>query len=393
MKIDLIGCGCGAETLTQEAAAALIRSELLIGSQRLLETFGEGKPCVKAVTAEAVFEAIREADCGELCVLYSGDTGFNSGARLLLPMLDGYDVEILPGISSVQLFAARLRRPWQDWKLCSAHGVDCDPVAAVCEGRPAFFLTGGKTGPETLCRALTDAGLGFLTVTAGEDLGTDLERITSGTAADFCEQTFSGLSVLLAEAAPRPERRAPGLPDGEFLRAEKIPMTKQEVRAAAIAKLAVRPTDVCWDIGAGTGSVSIELALQAKSVWAVERDEAALKLAAENREKHGAWNLRLVPGSAPEALRGLPRPDAVFVGGSGGKLPEILRAVRGANPDARVCVSAISIESLHNSYNIMQELGWEAEVSQIAVSRGRKAGGLTLMLAQNPVFLITGTRP
>ena len=155
---------------------------------------------------------------------------------------------------------------------------------AICvSGTHGKTTTSGMIG-----QALTDAGLGFLTVTAGEDLGTDLERITSGTAADFCKQTFSGLSVLLAEAAPRSERRTPGLPDGEFVRAEKIPMTKQEVRAAALAKLAVRPTDVCWDIGAGTGSVSIELALQAKSVWAVERDEDAIRLAAENREKHGA---------------------------------------------------------------------------------------------------------
>jgi len=393
MKIDLIGCGCGAETLTQEAASAIERAELLIGSERLLDVFGAGRPCVKAVTAEAILSAIENANVRELCVLYSGDAGFYSGARLLLPLLDGYDVAIMPGVSSAQLLAARIRRPWQDWLLCSAHGVDCDPVAAVCEGRPAFFLTGGKTGPDTLCRALTNAGLGFLAVTVGEDLGTDLERITSGTAAEFADRRFSALSVLLAEPAPRPARRVPGLPDAVFLRAEKIPMTKQEVRAAAIAKLAVRPTDVCWDIGAGTGSVSVELALQAKAVWAVERDVDAIKLAEQNREKHGAWNLRLVSGSAPEALCDLPRPDAVFVGGSGGRLPEILRAVHDANPDARICVSAISIESLHNSYNIIRELGWEAEVSQIAVSRGRKAGGLTLLLAQNPVFLITGTRP
>ena len=393
MRIDLIGCGCGGESLTREAADAIARADLLIGAERLLREFGGDKPGVAAVTAEAILAAIRGAACEEVCVLYSGDSGFYSGARLLLPLLGDEEVRVMPGIASAQMLAARLGRPWQDWRLCSAHGVDCDPVAAVCGGTPAFFLTGGKTGPAALCRELTAAGLGFLPVTAAEQLGTAAERVISGTAEELARKRFDGLSVLLAEAAPRAPRRTPGLPDADFVRAEKIPMTKQEVRAAALAKLAVKASDVCWDIGAGTGSVSVELALQAKAVWAVERDAAALALASQNREKHGAWNLRLIEGEAPEALKELPKPDAVFIGGSGGRQSEVLCAVHDANPEARVCVTAIALESLHHAYDIMRSLGWEAEVCQIAVSRGKRTGDLTLMLAQNPVFLVTGTRP
>ena len=388
MTIMLIGCGCG--SLTCDARAAIDSAELVIGSARLLREYGADKPQIEAVTVPAIKAAIDGANCEKVCVLYSGDSGFYSGARMLLPELGGQDVRLLPGISSVQAFAAKLKKPWQDWLLCSAHGVDCDAVAAVCRDRPAFFLTGGRQGPAEISRTLTDAGLGFLKVYVGEELGTAAERITEGTAAEYAARAFSPLSVLLIEPAPRYPRRTPGLPDSDFLRAEKVPMTKQEVRAAALSKLAVTLEDVCWDIGAGTGSVAIELALQCRAVYGVEREEAALNIAAQNRERFGAWNLCLVKGEAPDALAALPKSDAVFVGGSGGQLGEILRAIHAANPAARICVSAITIESLHNAYSVLRELDYETEVTQLSVSRSKPAGGLTLMLAQNPVWLVTG---
>ncbi len=388
MTVTLIGCGCG--SLTEEARASINDAELLIGSKRLLCDYGDGRPQTEAVTASGIINAIRSTDAENICVLYSGDSGFYSGARLLLPELGEYDVRLLPGVSSVQHFAARLQKPWQDWLLCSAHGVECDAVAAVCMGKPVFFLTGGKSGPASICRELTEAGLGFLKAYAGDDLGTERERISEGTAAKLAENAFSPLSVLLVEPAPRPARRTPGIPDEEYLRAEKVPMTKQEVRAAILAKLAVSPEDVCWDIGTGTGSVAVELALWCRAVYSVEREDAALAVAEKNRIKFGAWNLRLVQGEAPAALSELPKPDAVFVGGSGGNLDEIVNAIHTANPAARICVSAITIESLHNSYTVLQALGYETEVTQISVSRSKPAGGLTLMLAQNPVWLITG---
>ena len=388
MTIALIGCGCG--DLTEAARKAIEHAGLLIGSKRMLEQYGAEKDRIEAVTADAVTAAIKGTDREQIAVLFSGDSGFYSGARLLLPELAAHDVRVFPGISSIQHFAARLKRPWQDWLLCSAHGTDCDVISAVCQNRPAFFLTGGRRSPAMLCRELTEAGLGFLKVSVGQDLGMEQERITAGSAAELMAGDFSPLSVLLAEPAPRPERRAPGLPDTAFLRAEKVPMTKQEVRAAALSKLAVGPADVCWDIGAGTGSVSVELALQCRAVWGIERDSAALALAEENRKKHGAWNLRLVKGEAPEALMELPKPDAVFVGGSGGRLRAILAAVHAANPKARICAAAITLEGLHASYTVLRELGYAADVTQLAVTRGRTAGELTLMLSQNPVCLITG---
>lgn len=397
MQVTLAGLGCGRlATLTSEVREALEGAELLIGAPRLLESLPAGLEARResAVKPREILELLRTSGCGQACVVYSGDSGFYSGARTLLPLLAeaGLEARVLPGISSVQYLAARLGRPWQEWRLCSAHGVDCDAVEAVCHGVPACFLTGGALGPGNLCRQLAEAGLGELPVTVGENLSYPEERIVSGTAAEFAGRDFAPLSVLLAEAAPTLPRRAPGIPDGEFQRGN-VPMTKQEIRAAILAELAVGPEDVCWDVGAGTGGVSVELALQARSVWAVERDPEALALLRANRERFLAWRLRVAEGPAPEALAGLPAPDAVFVGGGGGKLPQILETVHAANPRARVCVSAIALETLHTALDRLTHLGYETEITQVAVSRSRPAGKLHLLTAQNPVFLITGAAP
>ena len=377
MQVTLIGLGGGTlGTLTQQAREVLETAPLILGAKRLLEHLPEhGARKVPAVRSQDILSILQESREETACVVFSGDTGFYSGAKGLLPLLEqaGIPARVLPGLSSVQLFAARLGRPWQDWRLCSAHGVELDPVAEVLHGRPTFFLTGGVLTPQSICRRFVEMGLGDLPVTVGENLSYPEEKVCSGTAQALAEETFAPLSVLLAEAAPTPKRRAPGIPDAEFLR-DKVPMTKQEVRAAVLAKLAVGPEDLCWDVGAGTGSVSVELALHSQAVWAIE---------------HKAWNLRVVEGHAPEALHELPAPDVVFLGGTGRKMPEILQVVRAKNPKARVCISAIALETLHQAVEELTALGYTPEITQISVSRAKAAGDLHLLLAQNPIFLIS----
>ena len=395
MQVTLVSLGGGLEhTVTAECAAALREAGCIIGARRLLEHLPQG--CtdrrIAAVKPQEVLDAVLAQDRG-CAVVYSGDAGFYSGARGLLPLLAERDISarVLPGVSSVQLLAARLGLPWQDWALVSAHGTDCDPVAAVSGGRPAFFLTGGALGPGELCRRLTEAGLGDLSVTVGENLSARSERIVFGTAAELAGKDFPSLSVLLAEAAPRYEPRCPGIPDGEFVRGQ-VPMTKQEVRAAALAKLAVRPGQVLWDVGAGTGSVSVELALAAPRgrVYAVECGEEACALIRDNRQKFSAWNLHLVEGKAPQALRDLPAPDGVFIGGTKGAMADIVDAVLSKNPAARICISAIALETLSAAVSALTARGLEAQAVQIAVSRTRAAGSLHLLMGGNPTFLITG---
>ena len=396
--ITLIGMGAGTpETLTAQSLAALQRADWIFGAKRLLEQLPAG--CTeqrKALyKAEEILAWIAQTKAETPVVLYSGDTGFYSGAAGLLEQLrvQGQEATVLPGLSSVQLLAAALGRPWQDWKLASAHGCACDPVAACSAGQPVFFLTGGAETPDTLCAALVQAGLGKTAVTVGEDLGTAAQKITQGTAAEIAGQSFASLSVLLVEAVPGAIRRTPGLPDEAFLRGE-VPMTKQEIRAAALAKLGVQPEETLWDVGAGTGSVSVELALAAPRgrVYAVECEPDACTLIRKNREKFAAKNLILIEGRAPQALEALPAPDAVFIGGTKGGMAAVVDAVLAKNPHARICISAIALETLSAAIAALTAQGLSAEVTQIAVSRTRPAGRLHLLTANNPIFLITGER-
>ena len=394
MKITLVGMGSGAPgSLTAAGLETLRGAELIIGARRLLENLPEGCTANRAALykTDEICALLRQTDCAEAAVVFSGDTGFYSGAAALCRALDdaGLPYTVLPGVSSVQLLAAALGRPWQGWRLVSAHGCACDPVAACRAGGTTFFLTGGSETPATLCQQLADAGLGDAAATVGENLGTPSQRLVTGTAQELAAQRFAPLSVLLVENVPAPLRRTPGLPDAAFIRG-KTPMTKQEVRAAVLAKLAVAPTDTLWDVGAGTGSVSVEMALAAPmgQVYAVECDADACALVRQNQAKFAASNLTLIAGKAPEALQNLPAPDAVFIGGSKGNMQAIVDAALAANPQTRLCIAAIALETLQQSIAALTAHGLAAQVTQIAVSRSKAAGSLHLMMANNSVFLI-----
>lgn len=395
MQVILAALGGGTmETVTTECAAALRQADCVLGAQRLLARLPEDC-CANRIAATRPAELLdailqQEGDC---VVVYSGDTGFYSGARSLLPMLQEKEIpaKVLPGISSMQILSARLGRPWQEWTLVSAHGVDCNVVSAVLHARPAFFLTGGTWDAQKICARLAQAGLGALSVTVGENLSYENERLITGTAADLAQREFAPLSVLLSEAAPRISRRSTGFSDDAFQRGN-VPMTKQEVRAAALAKLAVGPKDILWDVGAGTGSVSVELALAAPEgeTYAVECAPEACALLRANREQFCAWNLQIVEGCAPAALLPLPAPDAVFVGGTRGEMETVIDLILEKNSNARICAAAIALETLTAAVAALTKRGLEARVTQIAVSRTKAAGPLHLLIANNPVFLITG---
>lgn len=396
MNVTLIGMGSGQpENLTLQGLAALRQADLILGARRLLAVLPAG--CTEnraaAYRPDEVAELLQTSGAENAVLVYSGDTGFHSGASAMMEKLEalGVRARVLPGLSSIQLLAAALGRPWQGWNLVSAHGRTCDPVAECMQGRPTFFLTGGSEDPATLCAQLEAEGFGDMQAVVGQCLGTPEEKLFRGSVKELAAGRFNSLSVLLVEAAEVLPRRAPGLPDEAFERGD-VPMTKQEVRAAVLAKLAVRPEDILWDVGAGTGSVSVELALAAPRgrVYAVECRPEGCALIKANREKFRTRNLVLVEGLAPDALSDLPAPDAVFIGGSKGSLAAIVDAALDKNPDARICVSAIALETLSAAVTALTAKGRTVQVSQIAVSRAKAVGGLHLMMAQNPIYLITG---
>ena len=395
MKIYVVGIGMGnADTLTVGAKRAIESSDLLIGATRLLESF-DYVECEKLdlIKPSEIIEALANATCDQASILMSGDVGFYSGATALYDKLGEYDVEVIPGISSLVYFCAKLRTTWQDATLVSAHGREHDAVGAIQSNAKTFCITGGKTKVDDICRSLVERGLGDVQVVAGERLSYDDERIVKGTAAELAEMTFENLTVMLA-VNPKPVARpfaAPSLADGDFLRG-KAPMTKEEVRALVISKLHIAAGHTVWDVGAGTGSVSVEAALAVSrgTVCAIERNADAIELMRKNREAFGLTNLVVVEGEAPAALADLPAPDRVFIGGSAGNLDDIIETVLSANPRARICVTAITLETLSSMLECLRSRDIEdADIVQVSVARADKVGSYHLMRAENPIYIIT----
>lgn len=401
MKVFVIGVGMGnPDTLTVRAKRAIEGSDVLIGAQRLLEPFGKLE-CEKlelikpGEIAAALAERAESCECAS--VLMSGDVGFYSGATGLYDKLDelgdAVDVEVIPGISSLVYFCAKLRTPWQDAALVSAHGRDHDAPGVIQANQKTFCITGGATKVEDICRELVERRLGSLYVVAGERLSYDDERIVDGTAAELAKMEFANLSVMLV-VNPNPVERpfgAPALADDDFVRG-KVPMTKEEVRAIVIAKLQIKPHHVVWDVGAGTGSVSVEAARAANRgrVFAVEKSVRGVDLIEQNKKKHGTANLVVTPGSAPKALADLPAPDRVFIGGSSGNLAAIVDAALAANPHVRLCATAVTLETLSELLACLRAHDVEdADIVQVSVARADAVGDYHLMRAENPVYIVT----
>lgn len=400
MKVYLIGAGMGnRELLTSQAEQAIEESGLLLGAQRLLDEFGElDVPKRPAVLARDIAEEISRFDGEQVAVLLSGDIGFFSGAKNLYPLLKDYEVVSIPGISSLSYFSARCEKTWQDAYVISCHGRDGGIVAAVQSHTKTFVLTGGGAfRVERLCAQLEAAGLGNLPAWAGEWLSYPEERIVSATVSQLAKDRFYDLAVLLVEnpSPVQPVFQAPGLPDEAFLRG-KVPMTKEDVRTLAVSRLHLCKNDVVWDVGAGTGSVSVECALciPEGTVYAVEKKPEAWELIERNREKFQTSNVRLVRGNAPEALLELPAPDAVFIGGSTGQLKEIIGMALDQNPGVRIVLTAVTLETLAAALEVIRFYGFQdTDITQVSVSKAHSVAAYHMMRAENPIYLISMENP
>ncbi len=402
-KVTIIGAGPGNPDLLSRAALdAIDIADVVIGAHRALA--GIDVPpdvvrCELVKTADIVAALTDAASWQRAVVVMTGDVGLFSGARRLVEALSGdaqVDVRVIPGISSASYLAARLARPWQDWRFASAHGVACDIVIEAERAGELFLVTSGGEDPSRLSGELVQAGFGDARVTVAERLSYPDERITCATASEIAGQTFDDLNVMLIEfaggaASSRWPYASSGIPDELFIRGD-VPMTKQEVRAVALAKLRLAATDTVWDVGAGTGSVSIEAALVARagSVWAVERNATGVRLIRENADAFGCGNVHAVPGVAPEALAKLPVPDAVFVGGSAGELPSIVEAALEKNSQVRLCVPCVTVETLTEACALLSGSRFKGfEACQVSAARAEAVGSHHLMKAQNPVFLVS----
>lgn len=432
VRISLIGIGVSGRTLTGEAQEALNNAGLVFGAGRMLDSasayIGRGAACYPYYMAKDIIPVIKRYEndtagmltaggdmSGSLnaAVLFSGDTGFYSGAAKLKEALEaeGYTrVTIYPGISSVSYLAAATGNAWQNAKLLSIHGMSDKRRAealvkdAVRCNERTFVLVSGRDDVQRVSAWVSDikAGcsgdsvMGSIRIIAGYNLGYDDEKITEpATSGDIAGQ--NGLyTLLILNDRPERKRLVPGICDEEFRRDMKVPMTKKEIRVAAISSLEIRSGAVVYDIGSGTGSIAVECAMLSPDikVYAFECNEKAQKLLRENMERFGTANVYPVDGMAPEVLdtEGLEPPTNVFIGGSKGQLEDIVEKVWKLNPEAVIVISAVTLETLARITGLAEkstddEYNVRCKVVQMQVNQVRQAGSYHMMQGTNPVFL------
>lgn len=406
LKVVLVGIGMNGERhLTPEARQALDRTQVLFGAPRMLESFDGNYKKYPFYTGDRILPVLSELQETSpeetVCagILFSGDTGFYSGCRKLVPALkklDGTEVQVLPGISSVSALAAAVGTCWQDGRILSTHGIpeeDWIPefLDAAAHRKKTFLITSGAKDVQRMGQLLAERHRENCICHIGCNLGMAQEQIfrfSPKACRDFSEPGLC--TVLVENPEPQPRRLTPGLGDDAFTR-EKVPMTKEEVRALSICKLHLTAPAVVYDIGSGSGSVSVEMAGLDPSVkvYSIEMKADAYDLTCRNVEKFGFTNVTAVRGAAPECLESLPDPTHVFIGGSGGHLEEILVHLMNRRRPIRVVLNTVTLETLAEASRLMDKYELEGEICQVQVSRSRKAGAYHLMQGQNPVNIIS----
>lgn len=399
--VSLVGIGMGSEsTMTKEASCAIDQAELIIGAKRMAEAAAHpGQDVFYEYSSVKIAEYIENhREYEKIAVVFSGDIGFYSGAKKLTALLEdrGFEISLIPGISSVSYFMGRTGLSWDDAVITSNHGIVNSLIPLIRDNHKVFSILGKPEDVRTLAASLMEYGLDKVRLYVGENLSYSDEKITTDYPANMTNLETSGLCVVaavndLAETTavnPLSARR-----DSEFIRG-RVPMTKEEVRTVSVSKLGLKPYSICYDVGAGTGSVSIEMAVRVPKgkVYAIEKKEEAVSLLRENKKKFMADNMEIIEGLAPEALEGLPAPTHVFIGGSSGNMREILCSVFAKNPSAAVVINCIALESVSQALSLAKELGaGDEEVIQMSVSRASKVGSYTMMTGENPITIISFT--
>ena len=405
-RLTIIGIGPGSAEYFMPAARNRMReAHTVIAARRILPMLREVCGAVETEflpmgkikdTLEMIDGLLREEK--EVALIVSGDPLMYSLYKTILnqEISADWEMEVIPGIGSMQMLGAAFGETMEDARLVSVHGRSRTPgsvALCVTENPKVFFLCSKEQGPAWLSQIMLDYHLDDVEVFAGANLSYEDQILESGSPAEIAKKEFPSLCVaMIKNPHPRPVTRPCFLSDEDFERG-RTPMTKEEIRVLILHKMKIHPDDVIWDIGAGTGSVSVECARQAPfgQVHSVERDEAAVHLIEKNRDKFELDNLFIYQGDAAERTADLPVPDKVFIGGSGGKLGEIMKNIAAFDREIRVTVSAVTLETIAEAGEILGNYDADYDVIQATVGRGRKIGSYHIMDTNNPVMIFTAT--
>ncbi len=395
--ITLAGVGPGnGEHRTVELEGILKKADVIFGAKSVIERLGNRNvPVFPVYKGEDILKILNDnCEFHDPLAVYSGDISLCSGALKASEVLgeNGYEVKLVSGISSVTLFAKRLGISLEEVKILSCHMRKRNIAGyAKIEGKIIVLTSGVQQALEICEKLLLENGTKKYILKLGIELGTDMEELLEISDKSDFPAELTGKCLLYIENSKAQGRKVgAGKRDEDFIRGN-TPMTKEEVRALSIRKLELESNSVLYDIGAGTGSVSVEAALLFPEirVYSIEKNEEAVGLLRQNRDKFCVDNMHIVPDRAPKALEGLPAPTHVFIGGSGNGLREIVEAVRYSNPDARIVINCVTIETLSEIMKVAEEFGYEEpEIIQVAITRYKKAGNYHMPYAGNPVYVI-----
>ena len=417
-KIILSGIGMGnTDGMTREAYHAFEEAEVIFGAERMLENLpGKGIKVPYYRADDIISYLIEHPQYTKVAAAFSGDSGFYSGAQSMKKALEEAnekgilksETTILPGISSVSALAARLGVSWNDAVLASIHGRRTNVVNLVRKNTKVFLLLSGKNDFEMLVNKFREAGINHVKISAGYRLSYPDEKLFTFYLDEFETKLFDlqeGVYTCLIENEDCEEQiLTPGIDDEIFSRT-KVPMTKNEVRVLSISRLELTKNAVVYDVGSGTGSVSIECARLSPDifVFAIEQKEEAANLTKENAVRFGLSDqIVVINKKAPEGFEELPTPTHVFIGGSSGALSDILSAIQKklivkentkgktdkASKGVRVVINAVSLETIAQITKLIQTYPVKhVQLTQIQASRAHKLGSYNLMQAQNPVLI------
>ncbi|MFC1443793.1 precorrin-6y C5,15-methyltransferase (decarboxylating) subunit CbiE [Streptacidiphilus sp. N1-10] len=390
-------------------AALVAGAGLVLGARRHLDA--AGVPPERAVALGPLAPALDAAatalddGAGPVVVLASGDPGFFGIVRALAERFGPEALDVRPGVSSVAEAFARVGLPWDDAVVVSAHGRDPRTALNVCRAhRKVAVLTAPGAGPAEIGAALAAVPGLRRRLLVATDLGADSERIEEVTPEQAAARDWPGVHVVLSlgPGAERPgAMRAVaggadaaeggwGLPEDAFEHRDSM-VTKAEVRALALARLGPRLGELVWDVGAGSGSVAVECARLGAAVVAVEKAADGVQRVTANAAAHGL-DVLVVHGAAPDVLAELPEPDAVFVGGGGTDLPEIVAACA-ERARRTVVVTLAALDRIPAVRAALLAAGFTAEGVQLQSSRlAPLPGGVVRLAATNPIFVLWGNR-
>jgi precorrin-6Y C5,15-methyltransferase (decarboxylating) len=409
-KIHIIGMGDdGLEGVTAPARQLVEQAQLLVGAENTLAKIPDAKSqrLVIGSNLDEVIERLARASDQKVVVLASGDPLFYGVARYLCDKLGKDRFDVVPHVSSMQLAFARVKESWEEAFLTNLANRPLDQVIEkIRVATKAGLFTSETCPPRVVAKALLDRRIDYFSAYVCENLGSPDERVTQGELAEIATQDFSPLNVMVLVRRPnvpdRPSeaigRRLFGNPDEAFLQSKPKQglLTPAEVRSMALAEMDLGPTSTVWDIGAGSGSVSIEAAQIASggTVYAIEMDAEDHQLITANAERFGVTNLVAVLGRAPDAWSDLPDPDSIFVGGSGREISGVVElAYARLRAGGRLVASAGSIESVSAVHETLQRLAKDVNVWMINVARGTPQLERVRFEALNPTFLLAVLKP